>query len=145
MNIKNNLKYYWWEFKSQMIGGYEIFKETFNLQQMKENYRNNMKIMKENNEYDKQQRRYKNKHLLKSGDIIEFYQPECYGNIIKGKVLDSHNIFEARYNWDLDMSKEGVVIEVEILESGLRNTGEIRYFYQLDIMNNLISLNKGGN
>ena len=64
---------------------------------------------------------------------------------IKGKVLDSHNIFEARYNWDLDMSKEGVVIEVEILESGLRNTGEIRYFYQLDIMNNLISLNKGGN
>ena len=145
MNIKNNLKYYWWEFKAQFLGGYEMFKETFDIQQMKENFKHNIKIMKENDEHDRKMKRYNNKHLLKSDDIIEFHQPENYGNVIKARVIDTHNVFEARWDWDIDVTRNGVLVEVEILESGLRNVGETRFFYQLDIMLGLISLNKEDN
>ena len=145
MNIKNNLKYYWWEFKAQFLGGYEMFKETFDIQQMKENFKHNMKVMKEEDEYERQQKMYNKKSLLKPNYIVEFYQENKSYNVIKGKVIDTYHSTNVRDIWTGEYpGREGIIVEIEILESGFRNIGETRYFYQQDIMNNLISLNKEG-
>ena len=120
-----------------------MFKETFNIQQMKENFKHNMKVMKEDDEYEKQQKRYNTKSLLKPDYIVEFYQEDKSYNIIKGRVIETYHSSNVRDLWTGEChGREGLIVGIEILESGLRNVGEIRYFYQQDIMNNLINLNK---
>jgi hypothetical protein len=104
-----------------------------------------MKVMKEEDEYERQQKRYNNKSLLKPNYIVEFYQEDKSYNIIKGRVIETYHSSNVRDLWTGEChGREGLIVGIEILESGLRNVGEIRYFYQQDIMNNLINLNKEG-
>lgn len=130
--MKNiDFKYYWLRFKMEVQGGYKIVKDMFKDIDIVEDFKKGIQRLREQDEYEKQQKMYRKKEILQPNDIVTFYDPTYPGNVIKGVV------YSVGYSY-----YEGcVAIGVVVLESGLlRNNRDHRYFTQYHILNNLIKI-----
>ena len=129
-NIKNELKYQWRMLKANIKGGYQEVKKLLVYEDLVEKFKEGLRIIKEDNEYEKQQKMYHKKEILQPNDIVEFKDPECLGNIVKGRVID------VRYEFVMG----DVEIQIEVLENCLRDRKDIMFVYQHHILNNLINI-----
>ena len=129
-NFKNELKYQWRMLKANIKGGYQEIKKLLVYEDLVEKFKEGLRIIKEDNEYEKQQKMYHKKEILQPNDIVEFKDPECLGNIIKGRVID------VRYEFVMG----DVEIQIEVLENCLRDRKDIMFVYQHHILNNLINI-----
>lgn len=132
MDIKRKFKYYWVQFKMQMQGGYKEIKRIYSEIDVIRDIKAVLKRWDEEEAYEKEQKRLRKKEILKPGDIIEFRQPNFQGNIIKARVL------EVEYIQVIGVRE----VHIEILETGLRKETIRKFYYQDDILNNLIKLEK---
>lgn len=129
-NFKNELKYQWRMLKANIKGGYQEFKKLLVYEDLVEKFKEGLRIIKEDNEYEKQQKMYHKKEILQPNDIVEFRDPNYLGNIIKGRVIN------VRYEFAMGE----VEIQIEVLEDCLRNKRDIMFVYQHHILNNLINI-----
>lgn len=129
-NFKNELKYQWRLLKANVKGGYQEVKRLLVYKDLVEKFKEGLRVIKEDNEYEKQQKMYRKKEILQPNDIVEFRDPNCLGNIIKGRVID------VRYEFVMGE----VEIQIEVLENCLRNKRDIMFVYQHHILNNLINI-----
>ena len=129
-NFKNELKYQWRMLKANIKGGYQEVKKLLVYEDLVEKFKEGLRIIKEDNEYEKQQKMYHKKEILQPNDIVEFRDPNCLGNIIKGRVID------VRYEFVMG----GIEIQLEVLEDCLRNRRDVMFVYQHHILNNLINI-----
>jgi hypothetical protein len=129
-NFKNELKYQWRMLKANIKGGYQEVKRILVYKDLVEKFKEGLRVIKEDNEYEKQQKMYHKKEILQPNDIVEFRDPNCLGNIIKGRVID------VRYEFVMG----DVEIQLEVLENCLRNRRDIMFVYQHHILNNLINI-----
>ena len=129
-NIKNELKYQWRMLKANVKGGYQEVKKLLVYEDLVEKFKEGIRIIKEDNEYEKQQKMYHKKEILQPNDIVEFRDPNYLGNIIKGRVID------VRYEFVMG----DIEIQIEVLENCLRDKREIMFVYQHHILNNLINI-----
>lgn len=129
-NFKNELKYQWRMLKANVKGGYQEVKKLLVYEDLVEKFKEGLRIIKEDNEYEKQQKMYHKKEILQPNDIVEFKDPKCLGNIIKGRVID------VRYEFVMG----DVEIQIEVLENCLRDRKDIMFVYQHHILNNLINI-----
>ena len=129
-NFKNELKYQWRMLKANVKGGYQEVKKLLVYEDLVEKFKEGLRIIKEDNEYEKQQKMYHKKEILQPNDIVEFRDPNCLGNIIKGRVID------VRYEFVMG----GIEIQLEVLEDCLRNRRDVMFVYQHHILNNLINI-----
>ena len=129
-NFKNELKYQWRMLKANIKGGYQEVKRILVYKDLVEKFKEGLRIIKEDNEYEKQQKMYHKKEILQPNDIVEFRDPNCLGNIIKGRVID------VRYEFVMGE----VEIQIEVLENCLRNKKDVMFVYQHHILNNLINI-----
>lgn len=129
-NFKNELKYQWRMLKANIKGGYQEVKKLLVYEDLVEKFKEGLRIIKEDNEYEKQQKMYHKKEILQPNDIVEFRDPNCLGNIIKGRVID------VRYEFVMG----DIEIQIEVLENCLRDKREIMFVYQHHILNNLINI-----
>lgn len=129
-NFKNELKYQWRMLKANIKGGYQEVKRMLVYKDLVEKFKEGLRIIKEDNEYEKQQKMYHKKEILQPNDIVEFRDPTCLGNIIKGRVID------VRY----EFVKGEIEIQIEVLENCLRNKRDVMFVYQHHILNNLINI-----
>lgn len=129
-NFKNELKYQWRMLKANIKGGYQEVKKLLVYEDLVEKFKEGLRIIKEDNEYEKQQKMYHKKEILQPNDIVEFRDPNCLGNIIKGRVID------VRYEFVMG----NVEIQLEVLEDYLRNRRDVMFVYQHHILNNLINI-----
>lgn len=129
-NFKNELKYQWRMLKANIKGGYQEVKKLLVYEDLVEKFKEGLRIIKEDNEYEKQQKMYHKKEILQPNDIVEFKDPKCLGNIIKGRVID------VRYEFVMG----DVEIQIEVLENCLRDRRDIMCVYQHHILNNLINI-----
>ena len=129
-NFKNELKYQWRMLKANIKGGYQEVKKLLVYEDLVEKFKEGLRIIKDDNEYEKQQKMYHKKEILQPNDIVEFKDPECLGNIIKGRVID------VRYEFVMG----DVEIQIEVLENCLRDRKDIMFVYQHHILNNLINI-----
>ena len=129
-NFKNELKYQWRMLKANIKGGYQEVKKLLVYEDLVEKFKEGLRIIKEENEYEKQQKMYHKKEILQPNDIVEFRDPNCLGNIIKGRVID------VRYEFVMG----DVEIQIEVLENCLRDRKDIMFVYQHHILNNLINI-----
>ena len=129
-NFKNELKFQWRMLKANIKGGYQEVKKLLVYEDLVEKFKEGLRIIKEDNEYEKQQKMYHKKEILQPNDIVEFKDPECLGNIIKGRVID------VRYEFVMG----DVEIQIEVLENCLRDRKDIMFVYQHHILNNLINI-----
>lgn len=129
-NIKNELKYQWRMLKANVKGGYQEVKKFLVYEDLVEKFKEGIRIIKEDNEYEKQQKMYHKKEILQPNDIVEFRDPNYLGNIIKGRVID------VRYEFVMG----DIEIQIEVLENCLRDKREIMFVYQHHILNNLINI-----
>ena len=128
-NIKNELKYQWRMLKANVKGGYQEVKKLLVYEDLVEKFKEGIRIIKEENEYERQQKTYRNKEILQPNDIVEFRDPECFGNIIKGKVISLEDIYPL----------DRIEVEIEIIDNCLRK-GRKMFVYQDHILNNLINI-----
>jgi hypothetical protein len=129
-NFKNELKYQWRMLKANIKGGYQEVKKLLVYEDLVEKFKEGLRIIKEDNEYEKQQKMYHKKEILQPNDIVEFRDPNCLGNIIKGRVID------VRYEFVMGE----IEIQIEVLENCLRNKRDVMFVYQHHILNNLINI-----
>lgn len=129
-NIKNELKYQWRMLKANIKGGYQEVKRILVYKDLVEKFKEGLRVIKEDNEYEKQQKMYHKKEILQPNDIVEFRDPNYLGNIIKGRVID------VRYEFIMGE----VEIQIEVLENCLRNKRDVMFVYQHHILNNLINI-----
>lgn len=129
-NFKNELKYQWRMLKANIKGGYQEVKKLLVYEDLVEKFKEGLRIIKEDNEYEKQQKMYHKKEILQPNDIVEFRDPNYLGNIIKGRVIN------VRYEFAMGE----VEIQIEVLEDCLRNKRDIMFVYQHHILNNLINI-----
>ena len=129
-NFKNELKYQWRMLKANIKGGYQEVKRILVYKYLVEKFKEGLRVIKEDNEYEKQQKMYHKKEILQPNDIVEFRDPNCLGNIIKGRVID------VRYEFVMG----DIEIQIEVLENCLRNKRDIMFVYQHHILNNLINI-----
>lgn len=129
-NFKNELKYQWRMLKANIKGGYQEVKRILVYKDLVEKFKEGLRVIKEDNEYEKQQKMYRKKEILQPNDIVEFRDPNCLGNIIKGRVIN------VRYEFVMGE----VEIQIEVLENCLRNKRDIMFVYQHHILNNLINI-----
>ena len=129
-NFKNELKYQWRMLKANIKGGYQEVKKLLVYKDLVEKFKEGLRVIKEDNEYEKQQKMYHKKEILQPNDIVEFRDPNCLGNIIKGRVID------VRYEFVMGE----VEIQIEVLENCLRNKRDVMFVYQHHILNNLINI-----
>ena len=129
-NFKNELKYQWRMLKANIKGGYQEVKKLLVYEDLVEKFKEGLRIIKEDNEYEKQQKMYHKKEILQPNDIVEFRDPNYLGNIIKGRVID------VRYEFVMG----DVEIQIEVLENCLRNKRDGMFVYQHHILNNLINI-----
>lgn len=129
-NFKNELKYQWRMLKANIKGGYQEVKRILVYKDLVEKFKEGLRVIKEDNEYEKQQKMYHKKEILQPNDIVEFRDPNCLGNIIKGRVID------VRYEFVMG----DIEIQIEVLENCLRNKRDIMFVYQHHILNNLINI-----
>ena len=130
--LLNELKYNWLRLKMEMQGGYEEVKKIFNIENLKEMFERAIKNMEEKDRYDKQQKEYEKKEILQPNDIVEFKDPDYLGNVLKCKVT------EVEYDYINNI----VIVDLEILETGLKKKYKYCTCKQIDILNNLISINQ---
>lgn len=128
-NIKNELKYQWRMLKANVKGGYQEVKKLLVYEDLVEKFKEGIRIIKEENEYEKQQKMYRKKEILQPNDIVEFRDPEYFGNIIKGKVIALKEIYPL----------DRIEVEIEIIDNCLRKGGRM-FVYQDHILNNLINI-----
>lgn len=128
-NIKNELKYQWRMLKANVKGGYQEVKKLLVYEDLVEKFKEGIRIIKEDNEYEKQQKLYRKKEILQPNDIVEFRDPEYFGNIIKGKVIALEDIYPL----------DRIEVEIEIIDNCLRKGGKM-FVYQDHILNNLINI-----
>ena len=128
-NIKNELKYQWRILKANVKGGYQEVKKLLVYEDLVEKFKEGIRIIKEDNEYEKQQKMYRKKEILQPNDIVEFRDPEYFGNIIKGKVIALEDIYPL----------DRIEVEIEIIDNCLRKGGKM-FVYQDHILNNLINI-----
>lgn len=128
--LKNELIYQWRLLRSNIIGGYQEVKKVFNLQNLKEKFELAIKNMEEKDAYEAEQKKFRKHEILQNGDIVEFRDLVCPGNIIRALVID------VNYKHYLG----AVEIYIEIIDDGLRNKGKRKFVYQHDILNNLIKI-----
>ena len=129
-NFKNELKYQWRMLKANIKGGYQEVKRILVYKDLVEKFKEGLRVIKEDNEYEKQQKMYHKKEILQPNDIVEFRDPNYLGNIIKGRVID------VRYEFVMG----DIEIQIEVLENCLRDKREIMFVYQHHILNNLINI-----
>jgi hypothetical protein len=129
-NFKNELKYQWRMLKANIKGGYQEVKRILVYKDLVEKFKEGLRVIKEDNEYEKQQKMYHKKEILQPNDIVEFRDPNCLGNIIKGRVID------VRYEFVMGE----IEIQIEVLENCLRNKRDVMFVYQHHILNNLINI-----
>lgn len=129
-NFKNELKYQWRMLKANIKGGYQEVKKLLVYKDLVEKFKEGLRVIKEDNEYEKQQKMYHKKEILQPNDIVEFRDPNYLGNIIKGRVID------VRYEFAMGE----VEIQIEVLENCLRNKRDVMFVYQHHILNNLINI-----
>lgn len=129
-NFKNELKYQWRMLKANIKGGYQEVKKLLVYEDLVEKFKEGLRIIKEDNEYEKQQKMYHKKEILQPNDIVEFRDPNCLGNIIKGRVIN------VRYEFAMGE----IEIQLEVLEDCLRNRRDVMFVYQHHILNNLINI-----
>lgn len=129
-NFKNELKYQWRMLKANIKGGYQEVKKLLVYEDLVEKFKEGLRIIKEDNEYEKQQKMYHKKEILQPNDIVEFRDPNYLGNIIKGRVIN------VRYEFAMGE----VEIQIEVLENCLRNKRDVMFVYQHHILNNLINI-----
>lgn len=129
-NFKNELKYQWRMLKANIKGGYQEVKRILVYKDLVEKFKEGLRVIKEDNEYEKQQKMYHKKEILQPNDIVEFRDPNCLGNIIKGRVID------VRYEFVMG----DIEIQIEVLENCLRDKRDIMFVYQHHILNNLINI-----
>ena len=128
-NFKNELKYQWRMLKANVKGGYQEVKKLLVYEDLVEKFKEGIRIIKEEKEYEKQQKMYRKKEILQPNDIVEFRDPECFGNIIKGKVISLEDIYPL----------DRIEVEIEIIDNCLRK-GRKMFVYQDHILNNLINI-----
>lgn len=128
-DIKNELKYQWRMLKANVKGGYQEVKKLLVYEDLIEKFKEGLKIIKEDNEYKKQQKMYCKIEVLQPNDIVEFRDPEYFGNIIKGKVT------ALAYIQPLNR----IEVKIEIIDNCLRK-GRRMFVYQDHILNNLINI-----
>lgn len=128
--LKNELIYQWRLLRANIIGGYQEVKKVFNLQNLKEKFELAIKNMEEKDAYEAEQKKFRKQEILQNGDIVEFRDLVCPGNIIRALVID------VNYKPYLG----AVEIYIEIIDDGLRNKGKRKFAYQHDILNNLIKI-----
>jgi len=130
-NIKNEIIYYWRILKAEVKGGYEATKNLIDIDQFKEN----MQYLKEDKEFKRQQKDYRRKRILREGDIVTFYDPDCLGNIITIEVerLRPDDIYEE------------INVTGKVIDTCLKNGYEKMMVTQHDILNNLVKLEKAEN
>ena len=129
-NFKNELKYQWRMLKANIKGGYQEVKRILVYKDLVEKFKEGLRVIKEDNEYEKQQKMYHKKEILQPNDIVEFRDPNYLGNIIKGRVID------VRYEFVMG----DIEIQIEVLENCLRDKQDIMFVYQHHILNNLINI-----
>ena len=132
-NLKNELIYQWRQLKDAVKGGYQETKKLLNYQDLKEKFMEGLKNIKEQDQYEKEQKRYRKKQLLNVGDIVTFNDTECYGNVLKARITK------------VERSVFGIYAKLEILESYLRYKYDFTLVEQIEIMENLIKLEKAEN
>lgn len=128
--LLNELRYNWLILKMEIQGGYKEVKEILNFENLKEMFERAIENMEETDRYEKQQKEYRKKDILQPNDIVEFKDPKYLGNILKCRVVEV----------DYDYINNNVVVDLEILESGLKKKYDYCTCKQVDILNNLISI-----
>lgn len=128
--LLNELKYNWLRLKIEIQGGYKEVKETFNFENLKEMFERAIENMEETDRYEKQQKEYRKKEILQPNDIVEFNDPDYAGNVLKCRVVTV----------DYDYINDNVVVDLEILETGLKKKYDYCICKQVDVLNNLISI-----
>lgn len=130
--MKNiDFKYYWLRFKMEVQGGIDVVKDIMKDVDIVEGFKQGWKNLKEQDEYEKQQKMYRKKEILQPNDIVTFDDPVYIGNVVTGKVTD--------INWNFTHDCVGVTISI-IETCNIRDTRDIRHFRQIDVLNNLISI-----
>lgn len=129
-NFKNELIYQWRLLKAEIIGGYREVKKVFNYQDLKEKFELAIKNMEEKDAYEAEQKKFRKQEILQNGDIVEFRDLVCPGNIIRALVI----------NVDYKHYLGAVEVYIEIIDDGLRNKGKRKFVYQHDVLNNLIKI-----
>jgi hypothetical protein len=130
--MKNfDFKYYWLRFKMEVQGGIDVVKDIIRDVDIVEDFKRVIQNLKEKDQYEAQQKRYRKQEILQPNDIVEFYDPVYTGNIVKGKVT--------HVGWSFTHDCVGVTVSV--IETGIiRNAKDVRHFTQIWILNNLISI-----
>ena len=128
--LLNEIKYNWLILKMEIQGGYKEVKGILNFENLKEMFERAIEHMKETDRYEKQQKEYRKKYILQPNDVVEFNDPDCLGNILKCRVTEV----------DYDYINNNVIVDLEILETGLKKKYDYFVCKQVDILNNLISI-----
>ena len=123
-------KYYWWQFRQEFLGGWEVIKELWSEIDIIEDVKATYNRLKEDDEYEALQKRYRTKKVLHEGDIITFRNPHCYGNEIVAKVVNVYKSF----------CYDKMMVELIVLSSALHEKDTLLAFPQDDIMNNIIQM-----
>ena len=129
-NFKNELIYQWRLLRANVIGGYEEVKKILNPQNLWEQFKVAIQNMEEKDAYEAEQKKFRKQEILQNGDIIEFRDEICPGNIIRAIVM----------NVDYKHYLGAVEVYIEIIDDGLRNKGKRKFVYQHDVLNNLIKI-----
>ena len=123
-------KYYWWQFRQEFLGGWEAIKELWSEVDIIGDFKATYNRLKEDDEYEALQKRYRKKEVLHKGDIITFRNPHCYGNEIVAKVV---NVYKS-------LCYDKMMVELIVLSSALHEKDTSLAFPQDDIMNNIIQM-----
>lgn len=123
-------KYYWWQFRQEFLGGWEAIKELWSEIDIIEDVKATYNRLKEDDEYEALQKRYRKKEVLHKGDIITFRNPRCYGNEIIAKVVKVYKSF----------CYDKMVVDLIVISSALHEKDTLLAFPQDDIMNNIIQI-----
>ena len=121
--MKNiDFKYYWLRFKMEVQGGIDVVRDILRDVDIVEDFKRGIQNLKEKDQYEAQQKRYRKQEILQPNDIVEFYDPVYTGNIVKGKVT--------QVGWSFTYDCVGVTVAV--IETGIvRNAKDVRHFTQI--------------
>lgn len=129
-NFKNELVYQWRQLRAAVKGGYQEVRRILVFKDLVEKFKEGLRVIKEDNEYERQQKMYRKKEILQPNDIVEYRDPKCLGNILKARVIEMRH----------DYIFGEIEVNLEVLENGLRNKEKYVCEYQHYILNNLINI-----
>lgn len=122
-------KYYWWQFRQEFLGGWEVIKELWSEIDIIEDVKATYKRLKEEDEFEAMEKRHTYEEVLHVNTLVTFHDPHCYGNEIEAEVV-------ANYTLMYGMRR----VDVKVVSSALYPKDTLLSYTQKDIMDNIISI-----